>query len=349
MVKWGILGSGLIASDFAKVLSGAEGAELEVVAASSLDKAQKFASEHSVARAVESYEALAKDPNVEIVYVSTIHPRHHEQTLLCLNHGKHVLVEKPMAINAKQASEMIELARKNKLFLMEGMWTRFMPAVQKATELVRSGAIGKLVAVQGDFGFVGSLEKQPRLFNLEEGGGGLLDIGCYPLAMASLMFDRKEPTAISAVAVLGDTGVDLSGTMCLQYGKEGVATILWSIQTNTQEVIHMYGTKGCVSIESPAHSPERCLLKTKQGGVTKEEAFHYHHPPAPEAVGEFNFHNSEALLYEVQEVHKCLKEGKTESEIMPLEESLVLARILDKTRELIGLSYPFESANAKSS
>ncbi|HXY93001.1 MAG TPA: Gfo/Idh/MocA family oxidoreductase, partial [Acidimicrobiia bacterium] len=205
-VRWGIASTGGIAASFTKDLAFVDDAEVVAVASRARKTARRFAAAHGIPRAHDSYEAMAADPNVDVVYVATPHSRHCADTLLFLAAGKHVLCEKPFALNHAQASSMAADARARGLFLMEAMWSRFLPAYVELRRLVAGGAVGEVVLVEGAFGFAVPFDASHRLFAPELGGGALLDVGVYPVQLAHLLLGT--PAGVSAVAAMGATGVD---------------------------------------------------------------------------------------------------------------------------------------------
>lgn len=339
-MRWGILGAGRIASDFTNALRSVPSVRVVAVASTSLDKAQHFAAQHEIPTAYGSYEQLVQDANVDIVYVATIHPQHLSNTLLCLNNGKHVLVEKPMAMNAKQVKSMIDTARGKGLFLMEAMWTRFFPSVKKAREVIASGTLGGVVSVYGDFGFACS-PSTVRMFDPRLGGGALLDIGCYPIAAASMVFGGAAPNAVKATGVLSESKVDLAGAVTLQYGTQGTALVHYSVQAQTPEELTVIGTKGYLRLHSPFHCATELSVSLSQGrGRPAVEHFHFPLPALAHTTVPLHFPNSEGLVYQAQAVDSAVEAGLRECVEFPLDESLTIATVLDEVRRQLGVRYP---------
>lgn len=214
--RWGIIGTGNIASQFARGLALLDDAELVAVGSRTAESAHEFGERFGARTRHASYADLASDPDVDAVYIATPHPLHLENTLLGLEAGKAVLCERPFAINAHQAEVMIATARKRGVFLMEAMWTRFLPHMVRLREIVASGAIGELRMLQADFGFRTSFNPQGRLFDPALGGGALLDVGIYPISLASMLLGT--PTRVTSMAHLGATGVDEQSAIILGYG-----------------------------------------------------------------------------------------------------------------------------------
>ncbi len=323
-VRWGILGAGNIAHKFAAGLAVLPDAQLVAVGSRTPGKADTFADMWSAPHRHTSYESLAADPDVDVVYVATPHPLHAEDSLLCLNAGKAVLCEKPFTVNAAQAQPVIDKAREKGLFLMEGMWTRFFPIMARVRELGKEGAIGDVRMVQADFGFRAGVNPESRLFSPALAGGGLLDVGIYPLSLASMLLGA--PTQITGVAQLGETGVDEQAAMSLLYDDGRIASLTTGIRTNTPHEAHILGTDGSIKIHNPWWQPS--AMTVKAGG--KEEVVTL---PFAEGTG---------FQFEAQEVAACLRAGQAESAIMPLNETLQILRTMDTLRAQWGLKYPME-------
>ena len=213
--RWGILGAGNIAKKFCAGVQALADHELVAVGSRSQEKADQFGAQFNIPHRHNSYEALAADPAVDAIYVATPHPMHKDHSLLCLRHGKAVLCEKPFTINAAEAKVVIDEARRLQIFLMEAMWTRFVPAVVEAKRLIDEGAIGEVRMINADFGFRAGFNPASRAFDPALGGGGLLDVGVYPISLASMLLGR--PNRIATLAELGQTGVDEQSAFILGY------------------------------------------------------------------------------------------------------------------------------------
>lgn len=322
-VRWGILGTGNIARQFAKGLAELPDAQLVGVGSRNLETAQTFAGNFGAARAHGSYEALARDPSVEVVYIATPHTLHAENSLLCLEAGKAVLCEKPFALSAAEAQRVIRAAGAKKLFLMEAMWTRFFPLFSTLRDLVHGGRIGEPKLLQADFGF-SSPVTESRLFDPSLGGGALLDVGVYPLSLASYLLGT--PTAVSSYAHLGATGVDEQNAIVLKHRGGALALLSSAIRAPTPQEAVIMGTGGSIRVCAPWWQPEKLVVTDLEGEETLES-------PLP--------HNGYA--YEAAEVMRCLGEGKLESPLMPLDETLSIMKTLDTCRAQWGLSYPGET------
>jgi len=321
-IRWGIISAGVIAHKFAANLQKLKDARVAAVAASSLERAESFAGRHGIPKAYGSYREMCQDPDIDAVYISTIHTLHRENALLCLEHGKPVLCEKPFALNAAQAREMVQKAREKKLFLMEAMWTRFMPAFQKAMGWIRSGRIGEVRMLKADFGFRAAWKPELRLLNPEQAGGALLDVGVYPVSLASHIFG-SQPSDISAQAHIGSTHVDEQTAMVFKYPDGRLALLSGAIRTRTPQQAFIMGTEGMIWM--PGFWRGRLAVMFR--GRRKLPAI---------ALGPSGFQ------YEAAEAGKCISQGLTESPLMPLDETIAIMETMDRVREEIGLRYPGE-------
>jgi predicted dehydrogenase len=323
-VRWGIIATGGVARDFAEGLAFVAGAELVAVGSRSQGTADHFGDAFGVPRRYSTYEALAQDPGVDVVYIATPHSLHRDNTLLCLNAGKAVLCEKAFAINASQAEEMVTLARRKKLFLMEAMWNRFHPVVLELRRLLDEGAIGEPRLLIADFGLGAPFDPRNRLFDLALGGGALLDLGVYPVALASLVFGH--PSRISSQAHLGATGVDERAGIVMGYEDGRLAVLHTSLREKTPSEARLFGDGGSLILHGPIFRP---------AAVTLSRPGHEDERIQPVVRGN-------AYNYEAMEVVRCLKAGETESPAMPLDESLSIMRTMDALRATWSLRYPGE-------
>lgn len=320
-INWGIIGLGKIAHKFAQDLAQVKDARLLAVASTSSGRAQDFATTYGAPHAYGSYEGILECPDLDVVYIATPHNLHYSSTLLCLNKGIAVLCEKPFAIHARQAAEMIETARAQDTFLMEALWTRFLPVTEKALELIESGAIGEVLSVKADFGFKAVFEPRSRLYDPVLGGGALLDIGIYPLFLAQLLLGK--PASIKALAHIGPTGVDEETGVILQYAGGQMAHLHASIRSKTKTEAFIYGELGAIHIHTRWHeSTALTLLKHEQRPL--DFAF-------PMRGRGYNF--------EAQEVVHCLQEGLKESQRWPLKSTQSLMELLDAIRREAGIVY----------
>jgi predicted dehydrogenase len=326
IIRWGILGTGGIAGKFAAGLAALDDAQLVAVGSRSAESAAAFGERFAIPRRHASYAALAHDPAVDAIYVATPHTLHHENTLLCLRAGKAVLCEKPFTINAGQAAELIAEARGRGVLLMEAMWTRFLPHMVALRRTIDSGAIGAVRMLRADFCFRTSVNPSSRLFDPALGGGALLDVGVYNISLASWLLGT--PGRIVSLAQVGTTGVDEQAAMIFGYGEGQMALLATAIRTATPSEALIAGTDGSIRIHAPYWGPSSFTI-TRPGQADEHVA--------PACVG--NGYN-----YEAAEIGRCLREGRTESEVMPLDESLAIMRTMDELRAEWGLRYPGERA-----
>jgi predicted dehydrogenase len=324
-VRWGILGCGKIARKFAEGLRTAAGAELAAVGARSRAGADALAAEAGALRSHGSYEALVADPGVDAVYVATPHPMHRPHTLLALAAGKAVLCEKPFAVNAGEAREMAAEARRRRLFLMEAMWTRFLPALVRTRELLAAGRIGEVRLLQADFGFRAALDPGHRLFAPSLAGGSLMDVGVYLVSLAFFVIGRA-PSRVVSLAHLGQTGVDEQAAAVLAWDQGELAVISSAVRTTTPQEATVIGTEGTLRIESAWWKGTRLTL-TRAGA-------------APETIDTPMAGNGYG--HEAEEVARCLEGGLLESPVMSLDESIRILEVMDGIRAQWGLRYPGE-------
>lgn len=324
IIRWGIIGPGKIAGKFARDLAVLPQARLHAVASRSLEKAQAFAAQHNATFAFGSYEALLECPDLDAVYIATPHTGHHPHTLSCLAHKIPVLCEKPFAVNSAQAQEMVAAARANQTFLMEALWTRFLPSISKVRSLLEEGTLGKICSIKADFGFKPTFDPSSRLFDINLAGGALLDIGIYPVFLAHLLLGK--PQDISALGVLGSTGVDEEIGISLRYPTGEMAHLHTTIRAQTKTEAFIYCEEGTIYLHTRWYGPTSIsILRPGQ---------------APEFI-QFEY-RCEGFSYQIEEVMRCLNLGLTESPALPLDFTLDVMDTLDKIRRHIGLKYPMD-------
>ena len=321
-IRWGIIGTGHIANTFATAIASLDDALVQAVASRTQASADKFADTYGIPNRHASYEALAADPEVDAVYIATLNSLHQDNSIMCLEAGKAVLCEKPFTINRAQAEAVIAVARKEKRFLMEAMWTRFMPALQQAMAWIDEGRIGEVRMVQANFGF--RYDAAP-LFDPELGGGSLLDVGIYPITVAHMAF-RQAPTQIRSLPYLGRNGVDEQAAYILGYDGGGLALLGSAIQTKSPYDAYIMGTDGMITVHDSFWNASKVSLeRPEEETITKDFPLHCN-----------------GYEYEAMEVHRCLREGKLESDIMPLQTTLDILEVMDSIRLQWGLRYPME-------
>ncbi|MBN1415227.1 MAG: Gfo/Idh/MocA family oxidoreductase [Bacteroidales bacterium] len=319
--NWGILGTGFIARKMAEALLFVPQSKLYAVGSRNMDTAKAFAGQYNVEKGYDSYDALARDPNIDIVYIATPHNLHYENTMMSLDHGKHVLCEKPFAVNGREVRAMINMAMEKNCFLMEAMWTRFLPGLIKVKELVDSGRIGRIRLLTADFGIHLPFDPNHRLYNKKLIGGSLLDLGIYPLFLSLLLLGK--PKNSKAMAGMGTTGVDHNCSFTLGYDNDTLAVLYSSIVAKTDIMASIYGENGTIVFDNWWYMPVPVKLITPDG---KEEYLNR------KSVG--NGYN-----YEATELIQCLEKGKIQSDLMSWENSLLLIDTLDAIRKEIGLVY----------
>lgn len=319
-INWGILAPGRISHKFATDLANLDDARLVAVGSRDLGRAQAFADQYGIPHAYGSYAELAADPDVDVIYVATPHPMHLDAAVLCMEQGKAVLCEKPMGINAAQVQAMIDCARANDVFLMEAMWSRFMPVARQVKGWLEGGEIGEPRLLSANFGFRSEPDPTSRLFDPALGGGALLDVGVYVVAFSFFVFGQR-PTSIQASAHLGETGVDEQTGMLLSYQDGQLAQLTCAVRTTTPQSARIDGTDGAIEMPVFWRAPSAKLVR----------------PDNPLSVeGESGYH------FEAQAVNACLRQGQKECDLMPLDDSLAIAETMDEVRRQIGLVYPME-------
>jgi predicted dehydrogenase len=327
-IRWGILGTGRIAHKFTHdVQAAVPGAVVTAVGSRNQASADAFGDEFGIPNRHPSYELLAADPEVDAIYVATPHPWHCEATLLSLNGGKAVLCEKGFAMNARQAREMIGLAREKNLFLMEAMWTRFRPAMVKLRELIAAGAIGKPEIVTASIGWLGGNNHASRLYNKELGGGLLLDGCIYPISFAFMVLGT--PNQIGSSVVLGETGVDEQESISFGYESGAVASITGSFRATPNNTAVVAGEKGRIEVSRRFWEPTQITCFPLNG--------------EPE-VFDFPEHGTTGYQYEAIAVGEALRASKIESPVMPLDETLTIMETMDTLRAQWGLTYDADKA-----
>ncbi len=325
---WAILGLGKIAHSFATDLQRVEDAKLVAVGSRSQERASAFAKQYGAEHAAGSYGATFDGPRVDAVYIATPHTSHRELTLMCLERGIPVLCEKPLGLSFAEVTEMIETARRTGTYLMEALWSRFLPALVEVKSMIDSGAIGQVESLRADFGFLGEPREdfdRDRLYNPALGGGALLDIGIYPIWLAQYIFGAPE--SIHATARLTELGADIDTQVTLRYAGGELAHCYSTLLGITKCDALILGSEASLHIHPRFHeSRGYSILRGKD--VPPEN--HYH---AFEGKG---------YLFEARAVMKDVRAGRTESAQWSLDDSLVLHRTLTKVRELIGVRYPGE-------
>ena len=336
-LHWGIVGAGLISHDFAVALKTLSPAKHKVVAVSDdwpEANPREFASKHAIPRAYNSLHDLLADKDVDVVYIGTIHVTHHEIALKVLSAGKPVLCEKPMSVNLTHTREMVSKARESRLFFMEATWMRFFPAVVELRRLIESNEIGEVRFVRANFSFRRPpFRAKGRLTDPKLGGGSVLDIGVYTISFATMIFGGERPENIFARGTILPTGVDDLAVITLTYRGGRIAQLSCSISYDMACDAVVCGTKNELRLPHPFWCPTK--LDTPDGIYEKPTISKEYPLPDPKMPG--NYPNCTGLRYEAEEVYDCIKEGRTESNIMPLDQSIVVAEITEEVLRQIGV------------
>ncbi len=328
VIRWGILGSGRIAKKFAGDLRLVKDARLVAIGSRSMKGASEFAKDFPVSHLHDSYEALAANREVDVIYIATPHHLHYDNTLLCLRHNKAVLCEKPFAINARQAKEMAGLARERKIFLMEALWTKFLPHYNKVQELLKGGRLGTVKSMLVNFGFKPMEPVAPRLYDPALGGGTLMDIGIYNVFLVLSILGK--PDVIEAAATMSSSGVDEQCALTFKYNNGAVAQLFSSFLTDLATEADICGTIGRIRLSSRFYEPSATIelysgrTDTREIITVKNESgFGYQH--------------------EARHVNACLQQGLTESPVASLNDTILLMETLDAVRSIIDLRYPADN------
>jgi len=326
-IHWGILGAGSIAGKFVEGLRALPDAVVQAVGSRTQAKADAFADERSIPNRHASYEALAADPEVDVIYIATPHPMHARDSILCLNAGKHVLCEKPVTVNSAELEQVLAAAQASGNFFMEAMWMYFTPNIRQAEKLVREGAIGRVRMVSAHFGFQTDKDETSRLLDPALAGGALLDVGIYPIALASLIFGGA-PRRISSSAHLGGTGVDEQSAYLFEYDDGAFAQLSSAVTTTTPYDAWILGDAGRIHLHAPfwGRCPGYTLYQCDD-----EEGTYVSEPL-----------RGNGYDYEAEAVMQAIREGKIEHPRMPHSKSRELMATMDTLRAQWGLRYPFE-------
>lgn len=323
--NWGILGPGRIAQQFADGLKSIDDAALYAVASRNLERAGAFAEKNGGEKTYGSYESLVNDPQVDAVYIATPHRFHFDNTMLCLNAGKAVLCEKPLTVNAAETRKLLETARTKKVFLLEALWTRFLPIYGPIRQWLDERAIGDLHLLSSTFGFSIPKGREERWLNPELAGGTLLDMGVYPISVSQWIMGQA-PESFGAKAIVGETGVDELTSVVLQYPGGVISQFSSNFLSNNVNDFHIYGSKGSIRIHAAYWAATMATLSVNgQDDLTISK---------PLRSGGFE--------YQTEEVMRCVRAGLLESPGMTQAETLANMELMDAIRATIGVRYPFE-------
>jgi len=323
ILKWGILGLGNIAHGFCDDLLNMDNHKIYAVASRSQEKADAFLSKYSANHAYGKYQQLFEDPQVDIVYIATPHDSHLEYSIKAMKAGKHVLCEKPVAVNQSQFQKMADVAKEQKLFLMEAFWSKFNPSIKAVLQLIENNTIGDVNYVNVDFSYYRNDPPESRMINMDLAGGSLLDMGVYPVFLCYSVFG--VPNRIQASATKHESGADLQTMAIFEY-ENGLAHMMSGFKSQSDMVAKIYGEKGQILIDAP-------WFKTQGFNVIMigGESTRYDFPT-----------RGSGFTYEIEECYRCISSGKTESEHWSYEDSMNMLNITDTIRDKIGLRYPFE-------
>ncbi|WP_276166564.1 Gfo/Idh/MocA family protein [Zobellia alginiliquefaciens] len=322
-VRWGIVGLGSIAHTFAKDLALVSGGVLAAVASRSMDKAKEFANEYGVEHIFDSYESLFESSEVDVVYIATPHTSHKDLSVRAMESGKHVLCEKPMGVNPSEVERMISVAEKNEVFLMEALWSRFNPTIQKTKQLVEEGEIGPIGFIHADFAFYAlGRDVESRLLNPNLAGGSLLDIGIYPIFLAYILLGM--PKKIQASSRFFKTGVEMQTSIIFEYD-EAQAILYSGLNSKSEMKAEISGSEGAIFLHPRWHEAQVYTIE-KEGKLTD-----YSLPT-----------QGKGYTYEIEEVHSCLTSGQLQSNVWSHQNTKDLAQLLYDVRQESGVIFPFE-------
>ncbi|XP_049271534.1 trans-1,2-dihydrobenzene-1,2-diol dehydrogenase [Rhipicephalus sanguineus] len=326
--RWGIVAAGAICNDFVDCLNNLPRDEHQVVAVAgrNLDNAKKFAELHRISKVYSNYEDIAKDPDVDVAYIGSLHPDHYPTMKVLLENGKHILCEKPLTMNSRDTKDICRMAKEKKLFLMEALWSRYLPTYKHMEELLKNGTIGDVRYVHSTFGY--PMENQSRMFSKELGGSVLLTLGNYCVNIVLQVFGGERPVKISACGDLSPQGTDKGVAVAMEFSGGRLATFALSGVVKLPGVAEIFGKKGKITVHPPFHAPS-CV----ESPAGKFE-IQFPQPSVP-----LNFPNSSGLRYEAEEVRRCLREGLLESPKMTHHDSLLIAEIFDEIFKQIGVQF----------
>ncbi len=321
-IKWGIVGAGKIANKFAEAIKNVEGAHLTSVASRNEERGREFAHRHNIKNIFVGYEEMAKSDLVDAVYIATPHPMHKPCAKIFLNAKKHVLCEKPVCVNAKEAIELTECATQNGVFLMEAMWTRFLPAIREAVLIANSGEIGEIRGVSADFCYSLGYDKKIKVYCNDLAGGSLLDVGVYGLNFAAIFLGDNVEDICSIADV--SYGVDCHTNILMKYANGSIASVSSALNVKKPATGCIFGTKGYITLPQfygaqeiivNVNNNEKRIVRPYIGNGFEEE---------------------------IIEACNCIQDGKLQSDIMPMSESIRILKQMDYIRNKINLKYPFE-------
>lgn len=324
-IRWGIMGTGNIAAKFARALNSMEDSSLDGVASRNGNRSREFAERFKIGKSYGSYEELAKDPDIDVIYIAVPHTEHKNMAKLCIKNKKAVLCEKPFAINSRDTEELISMAKEHNVFLMEAMWTKFLPASLRVKQWINEGRIGKVLHIKATFGFHSDYNPDSRLYNPSLGGGALLDVGIYPVSYTTFLLERTPDKIISS-AIIGESGVDEQNVLVFQYNDGALADLSSSISSEMGNDALIVGEKGIIKVDYFWRAESARLYDNNYKCLDEfKEPF-----------------KANGYEYEAAEVNRCLREGLKISPLNPLTDTLSNMRLMDEIRKQWGLVYPGE-------
>ncbi len=353
-VRWGIMGTGMVAKQVASCFEWAEQSTLVAVGSRSEETAKAFASSFNIPKAYSSYEEMLNDDEIDVIYVATPHHRHKEDCLMCFDHGKAVMCEKPFSLDLEEASDIVKVARKKGVFCMEAMWARFFPALHDVKRRIDAGEIGDVISLTADFGYPTPYDPENRFFNLKKGGGALLDRGVYLLSLAHFLLGQH--TSVESVADIGKTGVDETSNYLLKYSSGAVANLSATLMGyGTNEAV-ITGSKGSIRIHAPFFQPSSFSVSDKiskqripttpgsmpKAGKVTQRLRRMAMPKLSKITGASLVtkpYPGVGYQFEISEVSRCVQAGLTESKTMPLDDTLTIMKLMDEIREQLNLTF----------
>ncbi|HHX12294.1 MAG TPA: Gfo/Idh/MocA family oxidoreductase [Clostridiales bacterium] len=322
-IKWGIIGAGNIATKFATALSSMKDTELLAIASRNIKKAEEFADRFQIKKAYGSYEELVKDEEVDVVYIATPHTEHKANGALCIINNKAVLCEKPFTINTEESKYLIDLAAKHDVFLMEAMWTKFLPVTNAVKSWIKDKKIGEVKHIRASFGYNTPYDINSRLYNPDTGGGALLDVGVYPITYACYLLD-KLPDNIESSAIIGKSNVDEQNVIALHFDNGVLGNLSSAISAHTGDDALIIGDEGKIHIPN-FWNAQKALVYNNEGQIVDSVEIPF---------------MANGYEYEAEEVNNCLRQGKKQSSINSLNDTLDIMTIMDELRQQWGLKYP---------
>ena len=324
-IKWGIIGAGNIARKFATALTSMKDTELTAIASRNIKKAERFAETFHIKKSYGSYEELIKDEEIDVVYIATPHTEHKANGALCIINNKAVLCEKPFTINKEESQYLIDLATKHDVFLMEAMWTKFLPVTNAVKNWIKEKKIGDVKHIRASFGYNAPYDINSRTYNPHTAGGALLDVGVYPITYACYLLD-KLPDSISSSAIIGKSNVDEQNVIALHFDNGILANLSSAIAADTGDEAIIIGDEGKIHIPN-FWNAQKAVVYNNEGQIVDKIELPF---------------MSNGYEYEAEEVNNCLREGKKQSSINSLKDTLDIMKIMDEIREQWGLKYPQE-------